>query len=153
MLFIEGLLRVGHFAKPLTCIILLKTYKSFTRLLLSSSSLVVERSRNRLQFRKPQFDSKVGKIPWRRDRLPTPVFFSFFGGSDGEESACNAGDLGLIPGLGRSSGGRHGNLFQYSCLENLHEQKSLVGYGPWGHKESDTTERLSTALYYRLFFF
>ena len=40
------------------------------------------------------------------------------GGSDGKESACNAGDLGLIPGLGRSPGGRHGNLLQYSCLEN-----------------------------------
>ena len=38
--------------------------------------------------------------------------------SDGKGSACNAGDLGLIPGLGRSSGGGHGNLLQYSCLEN-----------------------------------
>ena len=40
------------------------------------------------------------------------------GGSDGKESACNAGDLGLIPGLGRSPGGGYGNLLQYSCLEN-----------------------------------
>ena len=40
------------------------------------------------------------------------------GGSDGKESTCNAGDLGLIPGLGRSPGGEHGNPFQYSCLEN-----------------------------------
>ena len=38
--------------------------------------------------------------------------------SDGKESACNMGDLGLIPGLGRSSGGGHGNPLQYSCLEN-----------------------------------
>ena len=38
------------------------------------------------------------------DRLPTPVFMGFPGGSDGKESACNAGDLGLIPGLGRSPG-------------------------------------------------
>ena len=36
----------------------------------------------------------------RRDRLPTPVFGGFPGGSDGKESTCNAGDLGLIPGLG-----------------------------------------------------
>ena len=36
----------------------------------------------------------------------------------GKESACNAGDLGSIPGLGRSPGGGHGNLFQYSCMEN-----------------------------------
>ena len=48
--------------------------------------------------------SLVGKIPWRRDRLPTPVFLGFPVGSAGKESACNAGDLGLIPGLGRSPG-------------------------------------------------
>ena len=39
-------------------------------------------------------------------------------GSDSEESICNVGDLGSIPGLGRSPGGGHGNLLQYSCLEN-----------------------------------
>ena len=50
----------------------------------------------------------------------------FPGGSDSQESACDAGDLGLIPGLGRFLGGGHGNLFQYSCLENLHGQRSLV---------------------------
>ena len=42
----------------------------------------------------------------------------FPGGSGGKESACNAGDLGLIPGLGRCPGGVHGNPLQYSCLEN-----------------------------------
>ena len=42
--------------------------------------------------------------PWRRDRLPTTVFFGFPGGSAGKESAHNAGDLGSIPGLGRSPG-------------------------------------------------
>ena len=42
----------------------------------------------------------------------------FPGGSDGKESACNVGDLGLIPGLGRSPGEGHGYLLQYSCLEN-----------------------------------
>ena len=64
----------------------------------------------------------------------------FSGGSDGKESACNVGDLGSIPGLGRSSGGGHGNPLQYSCLENPHGQRCLVGYSPWGHKELDTTE-------------
>ena len=44
----------------------------------------------------------------------------FPGGSDGKESACNAGDLGLIPGLGKSPGGDHGSPLQYSCLENPH---------------------------------
>ena len=43
---------------------------------------------------------------------------SFPGGSEGKESACNAGDWGLIPGLGKSSGERYGNPLQYSCLEN-----------------------------------
>ena len=54
----------------------------------------------------------------------------FPGGSEGKEAACNAGDLGSIPGLGRSPGGGQGNPFQYSCLENPHGQKSLVGYSP-----------------------
>ena len=59
--------------------------------------------------------------------------------------ACNARDLGSIPGFGRSPGGGHGNPLQDSGLENPHGQNSLVGYSPWGCKESDMTERLSTA--------
>ena len=43
---------------------------------------------------------------------------SFPGGSEGKESACNVGDPGLIPGLGRSPGEGNGNLLQYTCLEN-----------------------------------
>ena len=68
----------------------------------------------------------------------------FPGSSDGKESSCSVGDLGSILGLGRSPGGGHGNLFQYSCLENPHGQRSLEGYSLWGHKESDTTEQLRT---------
>ena len=67
------------------------------------------------------------------------------GGSDNKESACNVGDLGLIPRQGRSPGEGHGNPLQYSCLENPHGQRSLVGYSPQGHKELYTTKRLSTA--------
>ena len=85
-------------------------------------------------------------IPWRRVRLPTSVFLGFLGGSDGKESSCNAGNLGLIPGFGRARGGRHGNALQYSGLENPHGQRSLVGYNPWGCEESDMTKQLSTAL-------
>ena len=59
--------------------------------------------------------------------------------------AHNAEDPGLIPGLGRSPGGGNGNPLQYSCLENPHGQRSLAGYSPWGCKESDTIEQLSTA--------
>ena len=55
------------------------------------------------------------------------------------------GDLASIPELGRSPRGGHGNRLQYSCLENPHGQRRLAGYGPWGHKELDMTERLSTA--------
>ena len=64
----------------------------------------------------------------------------FPGGSDGKDFTCKAGDLGLITGLGRYPGGGHGNPLQYSCLENPHGQRSLVGYSPWGRKESDMIE-------------
>ena len=53
-------------------------------------------------------------------------------------------DVASIPGLGRSPGGGHSNPLQYSCQENPHGQRSLVGYCPWGHKESVMAERLST---------
>ena len=62
------------------------------------------------------FNSWVGKIPWRRNRLLTPV--SSAGGSAGKESTCNAGDLGSIPGLGRSCGEGKSYSLQYSSLEN-----------------------------------
>ena len=54
----------------------------------------------------------------------------------------NGRDSDSIPGLGRSSGGGYGNPLQYSCLENLHGQRSLVDYSPQGCKESDTTETI-----------
>ena len=58
-----------------------------------------------LQCRRPRFDSWVRKIPWRRDRLPTPIFLGFPGGSDVKLSeprspAWYAGDMGSIPRLG-----------------------------------------------------
>ena len=105
---------------------------------------------------------------------------AFPGGSAGKESTYDAGDPGLISGLGRSPGegigyplqyswislvaqmvkylpamqafipvlgqspgGGHGNPLQYSCLENPHGQRSLMGYSPWGHKRSETTEQLN----------
>ena len=71
-----------------------------------------------LQCRRPWFDSWVGKIHWRRDRLPTPVFLNFPYGSPGQECAHNVGDLGSIPGLGRPPGEAKGYPLQYSGLEN-----------------------------------
>ena len=100
---------------------------------------------------RPWFDSWVGKIPWRRDRLPTPVFLGFCGGSDGEESICNVRDLGSVPRLGRSLGGGHDNPLQNSFVENLQGQKSLAGYSPGGSKDSDLTEWLCTASLPRAF--
>ena len=50
--------------------------------------------------------------------------FGFPGGSDGKESACNAGDLGLIPGFGRSSGKGNAYSLQYSCLENSMDREA-----------------------------
>ena len=49
---------------------------------------------------------------------PTPVFLGFPGGSFGNESTCNEGDLDSVPGSGRSPGEGNGNPLQYSCLEN-----------------------------------
>ena len=57
-------------------------------------------------------------MPWKRDKLSTPVFLGFPGGSADKESTCDAGDLGLIPGLGRSPGEGNSYLLQYSGLEN-----------------------------------
>ena len=62
--------------------------------------------------------SWVGMIPWRRDRLPTPVFLGFPCGSADKESSYNVGGLGSIPRLGRCPGEGKGYPLQYSGLEN-----------------------------------
>ena len=95
------------------------------------------------QGRRPRFDSWDRKISLRRDRLPTPVFLGFPGGSVGKESACNAWDQGLIPGLG-------------DPLEGMADHSSILAWripvdrAAWwatvhGVAEWDTMERLSTA--------
>ena len=68
--------------------------------------------------------------------------YEFPGGSDGKVSVYNAEDLGSIPGSGRFPGEGNGNPLQYSCLEIPWMEEPGAGYCPWGHKESDTTERL-----------
>ena len=68
----------------------------------------------------------------------------FPSGSAGEEPACNVGDLGLIPGLGRPRGEGNGNPLQYFLPGKSHGQRSLAGCSPWGLKDSDI-ERLSLA--------
>ena len=75
--------------------------------------------------------------PLEKDRLPTPVFLGFPGGSDGKESAVNPRDLGSIPSLARSPGEGNGYPLQYSCLGNLMDGRAwratihgvqIVGY-------------------------
>ena len=83
-----------------------------------------------LVFRAPFFDEVIFSL-------------GFHGGSNGTESACNSGDMGSISGLGRSPGEGNGYPFQYSW--KVHGQGSLADYSPRGRKESDMTERLSTA--------
>ena len=85
----------------------------------SWASLVAQKVKNLPAMRDTWVWSLVGKIPWRRDRLPTPVFLGFPCGSVGKESACSAGDLGSIPGLGRPTGEGKGYPLQYSGLENF----------------------------------
>ena len=63
-----------------------------------------------------------------------PFLMGFPGGSDGKASANSMGDLGLIPGLGRSSGKENKYPLQYSRLENPHGQRSLAGFSPRGRK-------------------
>ena len=82
------------------------------------ASLVAQQLKICLQCRRPPSDSWVRKICWRRNRLPTPVFLSFSGGSAGKQSACNVGDLESISGLGRSPGKVNAYPLQYSGLEN-----------------------------------
>ena len=84
---------------------------------------------------------KEGRVPisqtlqvWTWSRLVT---WGFPGSSDGKESACSAGDLGLIPGLGRSPE-KEIQPTTVFLPGKSHGQRSLVGYSPWGH-ESDTT--------------
>ena len=81
-------------------------------------SLVAQLGKNHLPCRRPQFNSWVRKTCQKRDRLPTPIFLDFLGGSTGIESTCNVGDLGLIPGLGRSPGEGNAYSLQYSGLGN-----------------------------------
>ena len=82
------------------------------------ASLVAQLVKNPPAMWETQFDSWVRKIPWRRDRLPTPVFLGFPGGSAGKKSTCNVGDLGSIPGLVRYSGEGNSYPLQY-CLKDL----------------------------------
>ena len=69
-----------------------------------------------------------------------------------QESACNAGDLGSIPGSGRSSGEGNGNPFQYSCLENPMNRGAWQGYSPWDCKSwTQLSKQTTTTVVISLF--
>ena len=83
----------------------------------------------------------VGKVMSQLFNMLSRLVMGFPGGSDGKASAYNAGDLGLIPGSGRSPGEGNGNTPVFMPGKS-HGPKSLGGYSPWGHKDSDMTEQL-----------
>ena len=87
---------------------------------------------------------------FKREKESNPAFLvespnfkiccgGFPGGPDGKESACNVGELGSIPELGRSLGGGHDNPLQYSSLENPRGQRNLVSYSPRGRTVKSRT--------------
>ena len=117
---------------------------------MAGASLIAQLVKNSPAMQETWFNSWIGKICWRRDRLPTPVFLGFPCGSVGKESTCNVGELGSIPGSGRSLGGGNGYPLQYSCLENSKGQRSLVSYSPWNRKELDMPGETNTFTFFQL---
>ena len=95
-----------------------KVDSSISKSVNTGASLIAQLLRNLLLCRRPWFNSWIGKMCWTSDRPPTPVFWGFPGGSAGKESTCSAGDLGSIPGLGRSTGEGNSYPLHYSSLEN-----------------------------------
>ena len=110
---------------------------------MSRASLITQLVNNLSAMQEPQFNSWVRKICWRRDRLPISVFLGLHCGSAGKESACNAGDIAWIPGLGRPPRERKIYRLQCSGLENAMDSIVL------GVAELGTTESL-TSPYHRL---
>ena len=111
------------------------------------ASLIAQLVKNLSAMQETRFNSWVRKIPWRRNRLPTPVFLNFTYFSACKESTCNAGDLGSIRGLGRFPWRRERLPTPVFWSGEFQRPNS-----PWGCKEADTTEWLSLHLpFIRLF--
>ena len=87
-----------------------------------------------LQYRGPWFDSLVGKLPQRRDRLPTSIFLGFPGGSVGNNLLANAVDMGSIPDPGRFPWRGKWKSTPVFLPGNCHGQRGLAGYSPQGNK-------------------
>ena len=113
---VKSLNRVPHLVTPWTAAYQASPSMGFSRQEYWSGVPLPSPS---LQCWRLQFNSWVGKFPWRRDRVHIPVFLGFPGGLEGKESTCKLEDMGSIPGLGRSPGEGIGYPLQYSVLENL----------------------------------
>ena len=88
----------------------------------------------------PWFNSWVKKFPWSRDRLPTPVFLGFPGDSEGKRICLQCGRPGFIHWVGKIFRRREWLPIPVFLPGELHGQRNLVSYSPWGSKELDTTE-------------
>ena len=84
---------------------------------------------------------------WLNNNNNKPIYIGFPGGSDGKEFACNAGDMDLIPGSGKSPG-EGGNPLPVFLSRESHGQRSLAGYSPWCCQESNMTEWLTLPYMY-----
>ena len=86
----------------------------------------------------------AGEVPLEKDRLPTPVFFSFAGGLAGKESACHVGRPGFNPWAGKIPWRRAWQLTPVFLPGKSPWTEEPSGLHSWAHKESNTTERLNT---------
>ena len=111
-------------------------------------SLVSARESKTSETRESLVDSRVSKLPWRRDRPPTPIFSGFPGVSDSKRICLQCRRPGFGPCVGRIPRRRAWQPTPVFLPGESHGQRSLAGYSPWGGKESDTAERLSTAQMY-----
>ena len=100
--FLEILKNIWHSTPFLSVESLFFSVSWWTFVSLAEVNLITQLVKNPLQCKRSLFSPWDKTIPWRRDRLPTPIFLDFPCWSAGRESACNAGDVTLIPGLGRS---------------------------------------------------
>ena len=101
------------------------------------TSLVTQLAKNPPAMQETWFDSWLGKVRWRKDRLPTPVFLGSPCGSAGKESVCNSGGLGSLGWEDPLEKGKatHSSILAWRIPWTV--------YSPWVRKESNMTERLS----------
>ena len=121
-------------------------YSVFPATFISSNLLlkdqVAQLVKNPPVMQKTLFNSWVGKIHWRKFRLPTPLFLGFPGDSAGKKSSCS-GRPGFDPWVGNIPWRREQLPTQVFQPREFHGQKSLADYSRWHHKESDITKQLS----------